>query len=1098
MGWQEEVVSALDAWVAHEGVPAREPRWRPLGRAVRGRTPGEFVIDVRGSDAGTDQLHGDGLRLAGAEENGVDAGHAVLDVFKDGTALRVRVAEFADPPDPHLWMKPQPTGFLVKALREGMAGLTEAPLAHLMARGEAGAGRLAPTGVPGDVLMPAQGLAYRACTGEGLWLVWGPPGTGKTTVLKRAIGDLVARGKRILLVSATNIAVDNALWGVVKERRHTDGQIVRVGPPHLREIAEDRHVCLTLMVRERLADTDAQRRAVAAQLLAARERARHLAELEGSLTDSDAVAYAADRTRLDDPARTSAALTHTLERSHRSAREAEERSARLEQEYAAAAQNLAATEQAQADWATYDKEQALAAELHDAVTEVETKALLAEAERGKAERRLDDLDQLKGWAKRRAKHDREAARSRLEAAREEAGKAEKRAADARAVRDRGQEKLARRLAGLRARIPFSRQEIALRQETLCSVEGELRKAGRAANAASALLVPLGKEIGLAKAAEARVAEADRLGHPRRHALAAAARPQVAQDEQQRPALERRHRELQEQYDKLSRDAQGEIIRGASVVATTLARFRTNKAVFEGEYDVGLVDEAGAATLPEVLLAVGKARTTAVLLGDFMQLGPVLPALDGKKRPDVARWVLREVFEHFGIESPAAAVHHPGCVVLDVQHRFGPDVMGLANTLAYDGVLKPGPGVRRRAALREPGDPEVVIIDTDGLQSLARAHLTGRRKGWWPAGPLLARALIDLHREEGESAGVVTPYPVQAEATLEALRDTEGSGGQLAEVGTAHRFQGREFPVAVFDTVEDDYGDGLWMAHASRGPEATSWARNGVRLFNVAVTRVQTRLYVLGSRGRILAAGEDTALGKLATLIRAQRARSVPATQLIAPGGHLDPGLGQFGARLADVLSRHVQISDIDDEISFYETFAARLAEATTSLWIWSPWTAKRLTGLLPVLGEAVRRGVRVTVFVRDPYDTGQKKQADLVKRLRAVVPTVVPVNVMHQKIVVIDERTVLLGSLNSLSQSRSREVMLTIKGGHFARKILTHEHAEDFARPPSCGACHGDEVDLRRRGNGTWYWRCYHRACPARRGDKAWQTAVRFSPSGRR
>ena len=50
---------------------------------------------------------------------------------------------------------------------------------------------------------------------------------------------------------------------------------------------------------------------------------------------------------------------------------------------------------------------------------------------------------------------------------------------------------------------------------------------------------------------------------------------------------------------------------------------------------------------------------------------------------------------------------------------------------------------------------------------------------------------------------------------------------------------------------------------------------------------------------------------------------------------------------------------------------------------------------------------------------------------------------MHQKIVVIDEHTVLLGSLNSLSQSRSREVMLTIKGGHFARKILTHEHAED-------------------------------------------------------
>ncbi|MFI2369039.1 phospholipase D-like domain-containing protein [Streptomyces sp. NPDC018833] len=135
----------------------------------------------------------------------------------------------------------------------------------------------------------------------------------------------------------------------------------------------------------------------------------------------------------------------------------------------------------------------------------------------------------------------------------------------------------------------------------------------------------------------------------------------------------------------------------------------------------------------------------------------------------------------------------------------------------------------------------------------------------------------------------------------------------------------------------------------------------------------------------------------------------------------------------------------------------------------------------------------VRVFVRDPYDTGQKKQAALVKQLRAVVSTVVPVNVMHQKIVVIDERTVLLGSLNSLSQSRSREVMLTIHGGHFARRILTHEHAEDFARPPRCGACQLDEVDLRRRKNGDWRWRCYNRACPARKGSRGWETPVRFT-----
>jgi superfamily I DNA and/or RNA helicase len=69
--------------------------------------------------------------------------------------------------------------------------------------------------------------------------------------------------------------------------------------------------------------------------------------------------------------------------------------------------------------------------------------------------------------------------------------------------------------------------------------------------------------------------------------------------------------------------------------------------------------------------------------------------------------------------------------------------------------------------------------------------------------------------------VITPYSVQAEATLEALRDVEPSGRPLAEVGTAHRFQGREFPVVVFDTVEPQYDSGLWMGQASRLPGSGS-------------------------------------------------------------------------------------------------------------------------------------------------------------------------------------------------------------------------------------------------------------------------------------
>jgi pimeloyl-ACP methyl ester carboxylesterase len=62
---------------------------------------------------------------------------------------------------------------------------------------------------------------------------------------------------------------------------------------------------------------------------------------------------------------------------------------------------------------------------------------------------------------------------------------------------------------------------------------------------------------------------------------------------------------------------------AGVVATTLARFRTNKAVLRGSTMLFLSTRRAFRTLSEALLAVAKASSCAVLLRDFMQNGPVL-------------------------------------------------------------------------------------------------------------------------------------------------------------------------------------------------------------------------------------------------------------------------------------------------------------------------------------------------------------------------------------------------------------------------------------------------------------------------------------------
>jgi hypothetical protein len=438
---------------------------------------------------------------------------------------------------------------------------------------------------------------------------------------------------------------------------------------------------------------------------------------------------------------------------------------------------------------------------------------------------------------------------------------------------------------------------------------------------------------------------------------------------------------------------------------------------------------------------------------------------------VRRWLFRDVFALTGIAVAADARAHPGCTTLDIQHRFGPQIMGLANTIAYDGQLTAGDEIRDH----DPDDPEIVLIDTDDIDDLAEVRPTGPRTGWWPIGVLIARVLADYHRGQGEDVGVITPYKHQAEATLEAFRDREHDDNNPTDVGTAHRFQGRQFDIVVFDLVEDGTTP-RWMAAA--GPHEGAFGRDGLRLFTVAITRTRHRLYLIGSRNLIVDAAPGTALAAIAAL--GTTVRTVPARLLL--GLPPDPSdtrrqtsLGAVGQDLADILAQHVRITAIQDERQFYETFTTHLRSAQHSLWIWAAWTANRLTKVLPAIADVASRGVKTVVFVRDPSDQtqGTPSSQKHVTDLRAVVPAVVEVFKLHQKIIVIDERIVLFGSLNALSQSNSREVMLVMEGEHFARKLLDHEQARAIAAPPRCGACGGTTLVLHRTVRQGFFWRCY-------------------------
>ena len=76
-------------------------------------------------------------------------------------------------------------------------------------------------------------------TSQDLTFVWGPPGTGKTYQLARLAKAFADKGLRVLMVSGTNVAVDDASLRVARTLSdYPQGTVIRYGSPRNMELDE--------------------------------------------------------------------------------------------------------------------------------------------------------------------------------------------------------------------------------------------------------------------------------------------------------------------------------------------------------------------------------------------------------------------------------------------------------------------------------------------------------------------------------------------------------------------------------------------------------------------------------------------------------------------------------------------------------------------------------------------------------------------------------------------------------------------------------------------------------------------------------------------
>ncbi|MGW0024433.1 AAA domain-containing protein [Rhodococcus sp. NPDC003383] len=270
-----------------------------------------------------------------------------------------------------------------------------------------------------------------------------------------------------------------------------------------------------------------------------------------------------------------------------------------------------------------------------------------------------------------------------------------------------------------------------------------------------------------------------------------------------------------------------------LVSTTFASFdRVFRGLGREALGWLLIDEAGQSTPQNPVGAIWRSRRT-VVVGDPIQLEPVVTL------PFQAQQAVRR---EFGVDERWLPARSSAQSIADRLNRWGTTLPGdegpiwvgaplrvhrrcdepmfsIVNTIAYGGTMLHGRDPRPRGSL-----PSSRWIDVTGPSSghFVRAEYDR-----------LVELLDDLARRGQDMGEVIVLSPFRDVARrLTAL--PARFGGLTA--GTVHTAQGREADVVFLVLGGDPASDG-----------AKRWASSKPNLANVAVSRAKKRLYVIGDR-----------------------------------------------------------------------------------------------------------------------------------------------------------------------------------------------------------------------------------------------------------
>lgn len=142
-------------------------------------------------------------------------------------------------------------------------------------------------------------------------------------------------------------------------------------------------------------------------------------------------------------------------------------------------------------------------------------------------------------------------------------------------------------------------------------------------------------------------------------------------------------------------------------------------------------------------------------------------------------------------------------------------------------------------------------------------------------------------------------------------------------------------------------------------------------------------------------------------------------------------------------------SRLHDEKTFYNAFIHDLRHCKEEVIIECPFiTAERTRLVTPIFEKLLSQRVRIYIITRDPkehYEGMEIHSEAAIRNFEIMgVQVLLCIGNHHRKLAILDRRVLWLGSLNILSQSRSREIMSRVDSQELATQMFNFLKLDRF------------------------------------------------------